>query len=112
MPEGTSEGMMSEGHPAGTHSSRGVLMLGGSIDYRVSAAGTWLWTPARVPHEESTASPGHQPGHTGVWAMLDDGGSGPNRTAGHAMADATSVWASSSSAVRAPRSAATTRAAL
>ena len=48
-----------------------VTMVGGSIDYRVSAAGTYNWKPTPVPHEESSENVGHPPGHTGVWRLAD-----------------------------------------
>ena len=61
-------------------------MVGGSIDYRVSAAGTYLWKPTPIPHEESSENVGHPPGHTGVW-RLADGGTGPSqRSSGTMMA--------------------------
>ena len=41
---------------------------------------------APIPHEESTENPGHPPGHTGLWKLVDPGTSGPNRTAGLMMA--------------------------
>jgi hypothetical protein len=65
--------------------STGVVMVGGSIDYRVSDAGTWMWKPTPIPHEECTEHPGHPPGHTGKWSVVDTGATGPNRTAGHMM---------------------------
>jgi len=63
-----------------------VVMVGGSIDYRVSDIPTWMWTPSYIAHEESTANPGHPPGHTGVWSTIADGSTGPDRVAGHMMA--------------------------
>jgi hypothetical protein len=67
--------------------ANGALMLGGSIDYRVSDTGTWIWTPTPIPFEKNTDEPGHPPGHTGEWELVNSGptvaANGPNRTSGH-----------------------------
>ena len=49
----------------------GVVLVGGSTDYRVSGVGTYVWTPTPIPHEESSENIGHPPGHTGKWQFAD-----------------------------------------
>lgn len=68
-----------------TDPSHGIVMAGGSIDYRVSGVGTYHWTATPVPHEPSSENPGHPPGYTGKWELVDTSTGASLQSAGTMM---------------------------